>query len=68
MTSARPKDIAGWGAWALIVITLLTSTLTFYGRFTKLEARMDAAEADRTEMMNTLTRIENILDRLEARK
>lgn len=63
--SKRP--LADWLAVAGLFLTLLTGSFILYGRFTALETRMDSADQDRSDIIQRLTRIEEAIDRLEAR-
>jgi hypothetical protein len=65
--SPRHKRPLDYAAWAAIVAIILGSAFTLYGRFTKLEVRMDEADTDRASMLQSLERIEQSLSRLEAK-
>lgn len=67
MTDKVKRDLAGWGAIGALTVLLLGASLTFYGRFSALEARMDRAEQDRTEMNAQLNRIEQTVGRIEGK-
>jgi hypothetical protein len=62
----RPtRDLAGWGAWAAIVVTLLGVAFGAWGRFNKLEARQSDAQKNEDaalqDVRDRLNRIELIL-------
>lgn len=57
----RGNGLAGFLAWASLLLVLLGAAFTMYGRFTALEARQDESETDRQEIIQRLDRIEQLL-------
>ena len=64
------KPRRDWGAIAAILglaLTMLACAFGLYGRFVRLEQRMDESDVDRHAMMDTMNRIEQrVIDMEES--
>ena len=60
-------DVAGLVAILTLALTMLACAFGLYGRFVRLEQRMDESDVDRHAMMDTMNRIEQrVIDIEEA--
>lgn len=61
------RDWAGIAAIATLALAMLACAFGIYGRFVRLEQRMDESDVDRHAMMDSMNRIEQrVIDLGEA--
>lgn len=58
MENHQPSRVEAYAQWATIVLALLGGLFTTWGKIERLEQRLDDSETQRTQMEQTLERIE----------